>query len=180
MNKDYSWGFFLGLVSVLIIVGVTVLVVKYLLKASPIKYDERQQLSRGVGYKYALIAYVIYSFINMLYDTSSENSWADPGMQFIVGLLIAITVLVSVWIAKDAWLSLHETPKRTIILIATMGLLNLFMGLTFFSGHNPGTGPSGMLLTLKFANLAVAAMSAVVLIVYSIKLLIDKISNERE
>lgn len=179
MNKDYSWGFFLGLVSVLIIVGVTVLIVKYLLKASPIKYDERQQLSRGVGYKYALIAYIIYSFINMLYDTSSENSWADPGMQFLVGVLIAITVLVSVWIAKDAWLSLNETPKRTIILIAIMGLINLFMGLTF-PRHMSDSAPDGIISTMNYASLAVAAMSAVILIVYSIKLLLDKISNERE
>lgn len=93
-------------------------------------YDERQMLARGKAYEagfFTMMAYIV--FVGILADIMENRFMLSFGVLWI-GAGISIGVFVIICIIKDAYMSLRENAKGILIMLGSVGLLNLFTGLS--------------------------------------------------
>lgn len=93
-------------------------------------YDERQMLARGKAYEagfFTMMAYIV--FVGILADIMENRFMLSFGVLWI-GAGISIGVFVIICIVKDAYMSLRENAKGILIMLGSIGLLNLFTGLS--------------------------------------------------
>lgn len=93
-------------------------------------YDERQMLARGKAYEagfFTMMAYIV--FVGILADIMENRFMLSFGVLWI-GASISIGVFVIICIVKDAYMSLRENAKGILIMLGSVGLFNLFTGLS--------------------------------------------------
>lgn len=137
------------------------------------KFDERQEVVRGQGYKYGFFSLVIY---NVAYGILADFGIADKIDVFAVmfiGIGVGILVYASYCIWNEGYISLNENPKRVMAGFVLIALFNLLIGLrNAFSGEFAETGEMG----LATANI----WAGVVFVILVLEILAKQISNRRE
>lgn len=93
------------------------------------KYDERQELVRGKGFKYAFFAMLIYNSVMAcllsVFDSFPIGGSAALEIGIILGLLVYATY--AIW--NEAYFSLNENPRKVMIALICIGLSNLLLGI---------------------------------------------------
>lgn len=169
MSESWVLGFICGLVAV-------VVVFRFLARklqmddASKTKYDERQLIERGKGYRYAFFSYVIFNVFFFVFSIGSEIQLPTEVI-LISGILVACAVHVIYCIFHEAYWGLNNNIKNYIRLLIVAWVLNLAIGL--INGYRSGwRTQDGM--GEYFYNFVVAIFLAVVLIAMLIKWIKDK------
>ena len=91
-------------------------------------YDERQQIYRGKGCRFAFIVLLL---CNLVYGLVGVDTFpADPDlMVMVIGVLGVGTYCVyCIW--KDAYIGLRQNWKTVAIPLAVIGVLDLYSGIT--------------------------------------------------
>lgn len=96
------------------------------------KYDERQAVIRGRGYKYAFIAIAVSDFL-LLFLVDNLNVKMTPVFLLLAPLLIGCMVFTGYTIFKGAYITMHEKnlllSSITFILLGVCELVFGILGL---------------------------------------------------
>lgn len=123
MNRAMIIGIGCGIIVGLIVAFILLLVMKTdgSLKS---KYDERQELVRGRGFKYGfftmMVYYVIYGFLGV----ALEKMPVDHLVGCILGILLGVLVCACYAIWNEGYFALNEDRKRVLIIFAVIAIVN--------------------------------------------------------
>lgn len=92
------------------------------------KYDERQQLVRGIGFKYGFFTFIIYNAAASVFISFGEKQYIDHAALMLIGIFISTFVYAAFCIWKEGYFSLNENPKRVVIAFTAIALLNFCIG----------------------------------------------------
>lgn len=141
------------------------------------KFDERQELIRGRGFKYGFFTLIIYDLcVTFLKDVLSLNQYADTALLSLIGILIAICVYVSYCIWNEGYFSVNENPKKVLISFAVVALFNFFIG--YMQIIDKGIFENGV-LTYRCINLLIGFLFLIIFAELFLKKVIIK-SDEEE
>ena len=124
MNTAYIIGVGVGALCGLVLVALLFRMLKKKYRVDVREYDERQILARGRAYKYGFIVMLILVVLERLAHEAGFvllDSIQGTTALCLIGLFVF--VVSCIW--QEAYLTLHETPKMTYILLAIGGGLNL-------------------------------------------------------
>lgn len=127
-------GAFVGVFIGLILVGV---ILKFIRKDNSLKakYDERQELARGKGYKYGFFTLMIAVACLMILEPVLIK-YVESEVLYFGAICIAVFVFGGYCIWNEAYLALNEQTKRTMVCFTILGGINFIGGLVpLFKGH---------------------------------------------
>ena len=99
------------------------------IRRGPCKYDERQELVRGRGFKYGFFTLMAYNLVLGTAYMDAAPEWCDMLMQNIIGVVLAVSVFGVYCIWNDAYMSINESPSFVYFFFWGIGGLNLFSGV---------------------------------------------------
>ena len=148
--------------------GVLTVIVVYLVKRAAegktADFDERQTAARGEAFKYAFFT---TAAAELFYVCAAEGGFSplDTALGSILAVLLGVTVFAVIAVVRDAYLSLREKPRSTVILSALMIAMNLLIGIPKLTD---GRVFQNGQMTFDGVSLVIAAMFAVILAVFVI------------
>lgn len=123
MNRVMAIGIGCGVVVGLIVTFVLLLVMKTD-GALKCKYDERQELIRGRGFKYGfftmMIYYATYGFLGAVFEPMP----VDHMTGCVLGILLGVLVYACYGIWNEGYFALNEDRKRVLIIFAVIAIVN--------------------------------------------------------
>lgn len=172
MKKEYLLGVFCGVAVGLILV---MLVLRWTKKdgASKCKFDERQELVRGRGFKYAFFTLIICTAVFGFADSLAEKLMIDSLTGICICIVISCVVHVCYCIWNEGYFALNENPKRVMVAFVLIALLNFAV---FARSAMNGNIIKNGVLSESFVNLACGIMF---LIIFAV-LLLKYLKNRRE
>ena len=138
-------------------------------------FDERQQIVRGRGYKYGFFAWMIFDAVCIVTDIGLEERFMDLSLTLLSGMLLGLAVYGAYSIWNDGYISLHQSPKRIMVILAAGGILNLACAAYRIQ---QGILENGKLTFLSGSNLFVAVTSLFLLAVLIAKRCTDRRDTE--
>jgi len=131
-SMAYRMGYLVGmLVGVAVGLILVALCFKYvrIRKGSNFEYDERQQLARGNGFKYAYVTGIVYNGVLCLFTATGIPVPVEQSVLIMMGILLTVLVYVVYCIQHDAYVSLNENANRLMIVFIILGGINTFIGV---------------------------------------------------
>lgn len=128
-------------------------------------YDERQELIRGRGFRYAFDAYIACMVADFLFGEMLER-FMVRSVASMLYLCIGVLVVSVHGILNDGYFSLNENPKRVMAVFFGLFLIN-FAGSLFYI-HNGLLIENGR-LTERTINLFCAALLLIIFLTILIK-----------
>lgn len=122
-GMGYLWGALVGIIAGVVLAAVLLKLTK---KDGSMRcrYDERQEVVRGRGFKYGFFTMLIYFAAETLFGSFLEL-FADRSVISFIGLCLGVAVYAVYGIWKDAYISLNENPKRVIIVFFVIAAMIL-------------------------------------------------------
>lgn len=94
------------------------------------RYDERQELERGRGFKYAFFTMLIYFFAMFILDTTVIPLAVDTSVLYCSGILLGILVYMVYCIWHESYFALNQNMRSTMTALVLIGLFNFVIGLS--------------------------------------------------
>lgn len=138
------------------------------------KFDERQELVRGRGYRYAFFTLLVYHLVYAVLKMAFGWAVLDDITGMFIGLMLSISVYACYAIWHDAYFALNEKRKYYIWLFAAVTVLNGVIGI----GHVV-RGEVFVNGRTSFSN-CLNLLCAVLFLVVLAALLIKEIASRRE
>lgn len=139
------------------------------------RYDERQQIVRGIGYKYAFFSTIFYFLVVALVSEAVEKQFMTRLAEAIIGLCFGVAVYVVYCILNDGYFAINENRTAVLITLAIMGVINIVIGADQIV--HGGIIKDGV-ITEKCSNVAVGTLFIAVFIACAIKSVIEKKEDE--
>lgn len=134
------------------------------IKVLDLHFDERQELARGVAFRYGFYTLatcvLLYGFSDLVYH------WCDALVGCVLSLFAGITVLAVTAIRRDAYLGLYERPRQIMALFAVIAVVNLAVGII---NMLDGSAVVNGVLTFRVVNLLAGITAAVILAAYAFR-----------
>ena len=137
------------------------------------RYDERQELERGRGFRYAYFTLLIYIFGIVSIDMSGLSTPVDTSVLYMTGAIISIAIYVIYCIWHESYFALNQRMSSLMIAFALIGIANLMIALT---SYLDGTLIQNGHLTYHVANL----LCALLFLVLFGAMFFKKLSSRRE
>lgn len=159
-NKEYAAGLAFGILAALIIF---IIFWKFKKKTMKGTFDERQELVKGKGYKYAFFTVLIL----MTFDLLAESYGVIDDLPLPRSLILFIMVLAGVMvyalycIRNDSYFGVGNDTRTYRAMMWVILALNAFSGIT---GLREGVMVDGKIVFGPFLSLIFAASFAVLLI----------------
>lgn len=141
------------------------------------EYDERQKRVQGDGFKYAFLTLIFYNFFTafLMTDLILEKPIMDMTMMLMLGTCIGLGVYVCYCIWNEGYISLKDTPKKVMILLSLLCVLDIAVGI--------GIGCKGKfvengVLTFRCAPFASGILGIVILVVMAVKIAMKRKEEE--
>ena len=128
---EYYLGVVLGVFIAGIIGVVFIFVMKRYTKTDnsiTCKYDERQQLVRGTGFKYGFFSLIFYNVAAAILISIEKKQYVDHPTLMLLGILFGIFIYVAYCVWHESYFSLNDNPKRVIVVFVLLALLNFGVG----------------------------------------------------
>ena len=149
-NTSYVLGMILG-----VVIALAVLLILWKAKGTSLKgkYDERQELVRGRGYKYAFFTIVILVFLYMIVDMlgiTDMMPFTHSSLAIAI-LFIGVMVYAVYCIRNDAYFGIGQNRRTYCILLGFIIVLNLLSAVMNlrdepFEGGKLALGPCMQIL----------------------------------
>ena len=137
------------------------------------RYDERQELERGRGFRYAYFSLLIYIVGILCIDMSGLSIPVDLSVLYMTGALISISIYAIYCIWHESYFALNQRMGSLMIAFALIGTANLFIALT---SYLDGTLIRNGRFTFHVTNL----LCALLFLVLFGTMLLKKISSSRQ
>lgn len=171
MHSSYTFSFFLG-----IAFAIFFCLIVSLRKKEGNRYDERQQIVRGIGYKYAFFSTILYFSAVALASEAVEKQFMTQSAETIIGLCFGVAVYVVYCILNDGYFGINENRRAVLISLAIIGVINIAIGvMQIVHGEIMEDG----VLTEKCSNVAVGALFVAVFIACAIKGMMERKEDEQ-
>lgn len=158
----YKVGMITGIVITVLLAAVFAKYVNKMRKG-PCKYDERQELVRGKGFKYGFLTLMAYDLVMGGLYLDEAPGWCDTMMQNLLGIILAVSVFGVYCIWNDAYMSLNESPSVVYLVFGGIGGMNLLAGtMNWIHGSVVENGR----LTFRGANLMLGMIFALFALVF--------------
>ena len=110
---------------------VSVLLLKWTKKdnSSKCKFDERQELVRGRGFKYGFISLIIGNFLYAVIDLVFEKKVIDTLAGMTICVIIAVLVHASYCIWNEGYFAMNENPQKVLVMFSGIAVLNFVIFL---------------------------------------------------
>ena len=166
---EYYLGFALGAL-VVAIIGVLFLFVmkKYTKTDNSLKsrYDERQQLVRGTGFKYGFFSLMFYNVAAAFLISVEKRQYIEHAALMLAGILFGVFIYGAYCIWNESYFSLNENPKRVVIVFVLIALLNFGVG---YRGFCQGVLIEDGMLTVNCLNIFVGVLVLMLFFVMVVK-----------
>lgn len=136
------------------------------------EYDERQEVIRGVGYKYAFWAYTAIMGILVVGDMLFQIDLPIYIIAF-ASLLIAGLVLSLYCIAKDAYWGMNNNKKRYITVFIIAGVINFASAIVAIINNE-------MIIDGVIQTPAINLLCGIMLAVIGVAIAVADIKDEKE
>lgn len=149
---EYYLGFALGVLIAAIVGILFIFAMKKYTKTDnslKCKYDERQQLVRGTGFKYGFFTLMFYNVAAAFLISVEKRQYIEHTALMLAGILFGVFVYVAYCIWHESYFSLNENPKRVIIVFILVALLNFGVG---YQGFRHGVLIENGMLTVHCLN----------------------------
>lgn len=131
-----------------------------------VKFDERQELVRGKGFKYAFFVIIIWELILFALEPLGITIPMTLGNASVINILIGATVYASYCIWNDGYFALNQRNGVIMAVLIIMGVINLLIGIySFVAGYAWVNGQ----LSVGSMNLFCGIMMIIVCIVMLLK-----------
>ena len=160
--------------SVILTVILTIAITRSHRLESP-KYDERQEMERGYGFKYAFFSLLTYIIGLLIVDAAEIFTRIDMRLFYAGGIFIGVCVYVVYCIWTESYFALNQDKKTVMIIFVVIAAFNLALGITNIIR---GTMIEDGHFTVHIANLMCAAMFIVLFVTVLLKKMKDKKSEE--
>lgn len=137
------------------------------------KFDERQELVRGRGFKYGFFTVLICNGIFAVLNLLEISLFQAVEVAMLLSILMGVLVFASYCIWNDGYFSLNENRRSLLICFAAVGVINILIGV--INTHR-GVVFVNNSLTFESANLFCGIMAVILFVVMFLK----KIKDERE
>lgn len=139
------------------------------------KFDERQVIARGKGYKYGFFTCAVCNIIYAFGAALLPKLPIDPSAFMILTIAIGACVHISYCIWNDAYFSLNENRGRLMITFVLIAALNLYLGI---SSLLDGRGLKDGVLNLDSVNLFAGMIFIVAFLVMAAKHVSDRAKDK--
>ena len=142
------------------------------------KYDERQELEQGRGFRYAFFAGLVSTGVALMVDLMGIVPARKVSVFYAVGIFIGISVYVVYCIWHDCYIALNEKRRGLMIFLVGIGVLNLFLGIMGVraDGYFDGNGRYSVCIL----NLMCAAMCLVAIVAMLLRIVTEARSTAEE
>lgn len=93
------------------------------------KFDERQEIVRGRGFKYGFFSMMISGGVLIGLKLLGVSLLQEMEVAMTLSILIGIMVFASYCVWNDGYFSLNENRRRLMVVFAAIGVLNIFVGI---------------------------------------------------
>ena len=145
-------------------------------------YDERQEVERGRGFKYAFYAMIVYITILYIFDAVGFIA-KDYYVWFYMGAVILGTLVQAVYsIWHDCYFTMNVSKVKTLGIICAISLPCLVFGVfdiiisKTIASDNPVFGKN-TLFRIGVVGIAVASMMVVIAVTLALKHIADSKEN---
>lgn len=123
--------FVLGILAGLILVVILIVAAT---KGDEVKarYDERQEVVRGKGFKYAFFSMITWEIILFALEPLEITLPLSMSNASFINVIFGVTVYATYCIWNDGYFALNQKNGLIITFLSVMGLINLLMGITAF------------------------------------------------
>ncbi|MBR6223902.1 MAG: hypothetical protein IKQ71_10755 [Lachnospiraceae bacterium] len=174
-SNAYYWGFGFGLV-----ISAVIIIYAMIKYNSKVRYDERQMIARGWAYKigffFMMIEFCVAGFMDVFGNPLFMNA---DGM--ILLMFIALLVFVIICVFNDAYMTLTDKPKKSVLSLVCIGFGNFLIGL---GNNNPNIKHFISIVDGKIRissiNLLCSLVIVLTLIAYGIKSLLGSRRDDPE
>lgn len=142
------------------------------------EYDERQELSRGRGFKYGFFTLLILNMLVAFYSEIASQPIADVFGTQITTSCIGILVYVTYCIWHDSYFALNERRKPLLIVFAVVGIANFILGFSNVLAHDREMASSDMMNGI--GNIMIGFMFLAIFVVLLLKEIKDRKEDKEE
>ena len=136
-----------------------------------VRYDERQEMIRGRGFKYAFLGIIAYNIIVYILDLMQIDLHMSIGLSALASSLVGITIYAIYCIWNDGYFALNHRRGVVLTTIGIGGLINVAMGVESIV---KGSIWCNNQLTIRAANMFCGIMSIIVCVVLVLKWIKDR------
>ena len=124
----YSLGVICG---IMIVVLLFMVLLKKLNNNNEIKtkYDERQQMVRGKGYKYSFWTMVALIVLCIVFEACEIDLPMQHSVLYFLIILISIMVHTTYCVFNDGYFGINNKPKQYYLSFVLIGLSNVIIGI---------------------------------------------------
>lgn len=94
-------------------------------KSKKCRFDERQELVRGRGFKYAFVIMIIYYGVYGMLDLLLEKMFIETMGAMFFGMLLGVGVHVCYCVWNEGYVALNENPKRLRMVFTILAVFNI-------------------------------------------------------
>lgn len=169
-NTYYSFGLVFGLVIGLVAAA---FIIRYMRTDKNVKgrYDERQKILIGQGYRCGFYAILIYNCIYFMTTMMTETSIFDDATAGFMNIFVGTLAFSIYCIWKEAYFSLNDNPKRYLILFTAILIINVIGGVSI--AVNSSIIVDGV-LTYRSLNLLCSLLVFLILAALAVKTAVSR------
>lgn len=118
------------------------------------KFDERQEIVRGRGFKYAFFGMLFWGVILFVLEPLEITLPMSQGNTSLLGIIIGATIYAAYCIWNDGYFALNQRSGLIMTVLTVMGLINLLLGINaFVEGYVWTDGQLSMPITNLFCGI---------------------------
>ena len=167
-----------GIISVIgILIGLILVVILYTAAAKgeevKAQFDERQELVRGRGFKYAFFGMLFWGVFLFMLEPLEITLPMSLGNASLLSIIIGATIYASYCIWNDGYFALNQRSGLIMAVLTIMGLINLLLGINAFVNSSVWTDGQ---LSMSTINL----FCGIMMIIVCVTMLLKKFVKDRK
>lgn len=141
------------------------------------RYDERQLVLIGKGYKYGFYGILIYNGVYTLISFGLDSSLFSPGVSAFMNACVGLAIFAAYCIWNGAYFALNFNARRYLILLGVLAVINYIAGFSFVRQGTPMI--ENGILTVSTVNFMCAGLLTLILLILLIRKLVP-VKDEEE